>query len=171
MPAWEYGMPWPTTPAPAFPAANHRRRSPPPARYANCAQYRYGKIISATAHVAGTSSNPTCACRPCTDADYAHRYDLRPHHQMSVLRWAFIQHWLRLPTGSRVLDVGYGNGSFLKHARRHGMRVHGIDVHGEDFGVPTVDLTTTIELTWFAFSIRLSIFLSSPRCSACAPRT
>jgi SAM-dependent methyltransferase len=92
------------------------------------------------------------------DADYAHQYDRRPHHQMSALRWAFIQRWLRLPAGSHVLDVGYGNGSFLKHARRHGMRVHGIDVHGEDFGVPTVDVDTTIVFDLICFFDSLEHF-------------
>jgi len=92
------------------------------------------------------------------DADYAHQYDLRPHNRMSALRWAFIQRWLRLPAGSRVLDVGYGNGSFLKHARRHGMRVHGIDIHGEDFGVPTVDFGTTIVFDLICFFDSLEHF-------------
>jgi SAM-dependent methyltransferase len=76
------------------------------------------------------------------DADYAHQYDHRPHREMSILRWNFIQRWLRLPAGSCVLDIGYGNGALLKHARARGMEVFGIDVHGENFGIPTVDYDT-----------------------------
>jgi len=72
------------------------------------------------------------------DGEYARQYDRRPHHAMSVLRWNFIQHWLALTAGSRILDIGYGNGAFLKFARRRGMDVFGLDVHGEDFGVPTL---------------------------------
>ena len=76
------------------------------------------------------------------DAAYARQYDRRPHAEMSALRWRFIQRWLGLAMGSRVLDIGYGNGSLLKHARAHGMEVFGLDVHGEDFGIPTVDYDT-----------------------------
>jgi SAM-dependent methyltransferase len=72
------------------------------------------------------------------DAEYARQYDVRPHREMSALRWNFIQRWLRLAAGSRILDIGYGNGSFLKYVRQHGMEVYGLDVHGEDFGIPTV---------------------------------
>jgi SAM-dependent methyltransferase len=75
-------------------------------------------------------------------SDYAHQYDTRPCGEMSALRWNFIQRWLRLPAGGRILDIGYGNGAFLKHARRHGMEVFGLDVHNEDFGIPTVDYNT-----------------------------
>jgi hypothetical protein len=73
------------------------------------------------------------------DAAYAHQYDHRPHQAMSALRWRFIQQWLMLPLGSRILDIGYGNGAFLKFALRCGMDVVGFDVHGEDFGVPTLE--------------------------------
>lgn len=58
---------------------------------------------------------------------------------MSELRWNFIQRWLRLADGSRILDIGYGNGAFLKFARQHGMEVFGFDVHDEDFGIPALD--------------------------------
>ncbi len=76
------------------------------------------------------------------DASYAHQYDHRPVKAMSVLRWAFIQSHLSLTTGSRILDVGYGNGAFLKRARKAGMAVFGIDLHTEDFGIPVVDFAT-----------------------------
>ncbi len=76
------------------------------------------------------------------DATYAHQYDLRPVQEMSDLRWHFIQSRLRLAVTSRILDVGYGNGAFLKRARAADMSVFGIDLHSEDFGVPVVDFAT-----------------------------
>lgn len=76
------------------------------------------------------------------DAQYAHQYDSRPVKEMSELRWNFIQSNLKLPAGSRVLDVGYGNGAFLKRAREADMRIFGLDVHKEDFGIPVVDFDT-----------------------------
>jgi len=85
------------------------------------------------------------------DACYAHQYDSRPVREMSEVRWNFIQSHLTLPVGSRILDVGYGNGAFLKRARDAGMRIHGIDVHSEDFGIPTVDFDTELEFDLVCF--------------------
>ena len=76
------------------------------------------------------------------DAQYAHQYDLRPVKEMSVLRWNYIQSQLNLPAASRVLDVGYGNGAFLKRARAAEMSIFGIDLHTEDFGIPVVSFDT-----------------------------
>jgi hypothetical protein len=89
------------------------------------------------------------------DASYAHQYDLRPVREMSELRWDFIQEMLCLPTGSRVLDVGYGNGAFLKRARSAEMSIFGIDLHTEDFGIPVVDFDTPqdYDLTCFFDSL------------------
>jgi hypothetical protein len=78
------------------------------------------------------------------DASYAHQYDKRPVKEMSDLRWDFIQSCLGLSRGSRVLDVGYGNGAFLKRAEAAGMEIFGIDLHSEDFGIPVVDLGTKL---------------------------
>jgi SAM-dependent methyltransferase len=85
------------------------------------------------------------------DADYAHQYDHRPHEAMSRIRWEFIQQHLGLRQGSKVLDIGYGNGAFLKLAQREGMDIFGIDLHGEDFGVPEVDYETTIDFDLICF--------------------
>lgn len=63
------------------------------------------------------------------DAKYAHQYDSRPVAEMSDLRWGFINAALNLSKGSRVLDIGYGNGAFLKRARAAGMDIYGIDLH------------------------------------------
>ncbi len=85
------------------------------------------------------------------DASYAHQYDHRPHEEMSRLRWGFIQRHLALRSGSRVLDIGYGNGAFLKHAQRAGMEIFGIDLHGEDFGIPEVSYSSPIDYDLVCF--------------------
>jgi hypothetical protein len=76
------------------------------------------------------------------DATYAHQYDNRPVKEMSDLRWDFIQSRLDLPVKSRILDVGYGNGAFLKRAKAADMTIFGVDLHTEDFGIPVVDFDT-----------------------------
>ena len=68
------------------------------------------------------------------DARYAHKYDAYPCEAISKIRANFIER--SVPCIKSVLDVGYGNGSFLKEMRSRGCDVWGIDVHGEDFGVP-----------------------------------
>jgi hypothetical protein len=85
------------------------------------------------------------------DARYAHQYDSLPVREMSDVRWDFIQSHLALPAGRRILDVGYGNGAFLKRAREAGMCIHGIDVHSEDFGIPNVDFDTKLEFDLACF--------------------
>jgi SAM-dependent methyltransferase len=85
------------------------------------------------------------------DAGYAHQYDRRPHEELSRIRWNFIRHHLPLPAGSKILDIGYGNGAFLKHARRAGIRVFGIDLHGEDFGIPEVTYDSSIDFDLICF--------------------
>jgi hypothetical protein len=85
------------------------------------------------------------------DAEYAHQYDHRPHEEMSRLRWEFIQQHLSLPPGSKILDVGYGNGAFLKFAGRAGMKTFGIDLHGEDFGIHEVTYSSPIEFDLACF--------------------
>lgn len=91
-------------------------------------------------HVFQTDLNVTVSY----DAEYAHQYDHRPAREMSALRWRFIQMHLDLPVGSNILDIGYGNGAFLKHARAAGMNIFGIDVHSEDFGIPNVTFDTDL---------------------------
>jgi SAM-dependent methyltransferase len=85
------------------------------------------------------------------DASYAHQYDHRPHEEMSQLRWKFIQQHLALSKDSKVLDIGYGNGAFLKHAERAGMQIFGIDLHGEDFGIPEVSYRSPIDYDLVCF--------------------
>jgi SAM-dependent methyltransferase len=94
------------------------------------------------------------------DANYAHQYDRLPVKEMSDLRWNFIQSCLNLTRGSRVLDVGYGNGAFLKRACGAGMSIFGADVHTEDFGIPVVDLETKISFDLISFFDSLEHFPS-----------
>lgn len=86
-------------------------------------------------HIFQTDLNVTVSY----DADYAHAYDVLPVREMSELRWNFIQSVLHLPPQSKILDIGYGNGAFLKRAQLDDMQIFGIDVHNEDFGIPRVD--------------------------------
>lgn len=112
----------------------------------------------------GTTTTNLTSCQACHhvfqtdltvtvsyDADYAHQYDSRPVKEMSDLRWDFIQSSLALPQGSRVLDVGYGNGAFLKRAQAAGMKIFGIDLHTEDFGIPVVDFKTKLTFDLICF--------------------
>lgn len=92
------------------------------------------------------------------DAKYAHQYDHRPGEEMSRLRWDFIQAHLNLPVGCRILDVGYGNGAFLKYVRAAGMQIYGIDVHNENFGVPVVGLDTKLHFDLICFFDSLEHF-------------
>ena len=92
------------------------------------------------------------------DAAYARQYDTRPVKAMSEVRWHFIQTYLNLPMGSRVLDVGYGNGAFLKHAHTAGMKIHGIDIHSENFGIPHVGFDTPLVFDLICFFDSLEHF-------------
>jgi SAM-dependent methyltransferase len=92
------------------------------------------------------------------DGTYARQYDHRPAREMSDVRWHFIQSHLALPSNSTVLDIGYGNGAFLKRAREAGMKIHGIDVHTEDFGIPTVDFDTNLHFDLVCFFDSLEHF-------------
>ena len=94
------------------------------------------------------------------DAQYAHQYDSRPVKAMSELRWNFIRACLDLPRGSRILDVGYGNGAFLKHARDAGMDIYEIDLHSEDFGIPVVDFDNGMDFDLICFFNSLEHFPS-----------
>lgn len=73
------------------------------------------------------------------DAEYAHKYDNYKHQEMSDLRLAVLKISNLVP-GSKVLDVGYGNGSFVKTCTRAEYDAWGTDVHGEDFGIKEVTL-------------------------------
>lgn len=92
------------------------------------------------------------------DAAYAHKYDSYPHQEISTIRWNFIQQSLALPPHSKILDIGYGNGSFLKHTRQQGMDIYGIDLHGEDFGIPEIGYDSKIAFDLVCFFDSLEHF-------------
>lgn len=61
------------------------------------------------------------------------RYEKYPTTEaMSCLRVGFVKGFVRC--GS-LLDVGYGNGAFVKAAMKAGFDAYGCDVHHADFGV------------------------------------
>lgn len=68
------------------------------------------------------------------------RYDVYPTTDaMSHLRTGFVSaHAL----GPKLLDVGYGNGAFLKVAAKAGFDVYGSDLHGADYGIRDVPLVS-----------------------------
>jgi hypothetical protein len=70
-------------------------------------------------------------------ADYLSTYDRYPAETMSQVRLAFVKAFM---AKGRLLDVGYGQGHFVKLARRTGFDAYGNDVHGVDCGVREVDL-------------------------------
>lgn len=74
------------------------------------------------------------------DKEYvASRYDLYPTaiplaYLRAGLALAFIQDCPR----PAVLDVGYGNGAFLKAIGQNGFATYGIEIHGADYGIAEV---------------------------------
>jgi hypothetical protein len=71
------------------------------------------------------------------DAQYVGRYDAYPTEGISLLRLAFLEGYVR---GGRLLDVGYGNGAFIRVAEAAGFAAFGYDVHGEDYGIAEIDI-------------------------------
>lgn len=67
--------------------------------------------------------------------EYLTNYAGRPTIELSWVRLAFL--WLYAKEG-RILDIGYGDGEFIKQASRAGFFTLGYDAHAEDIGVPTV---------------------------------
>jgi hypothetical protein len=72
----------------------------------------------------------------------AERYDAYDTtEEMSHLRLGLVQAYAS-GERPRMLDVGYGNGSFVKLAIRAGFDAYGYDVHGADYGVPEAGLNS-----------------------------
>ena len=72
------------------------------------------------------------------DAKYVHqRYDAYPTTEiMSYLRLGLMKCFVSPLCGRDfILDVGYGNGSFLKACKKAGYKCYGSDVHGVDYGI------------------------------------
>jgi hypothetical protein len=78
---------------------------------------------------------------PCVtakyDADYIERYGVYPTAEMSLLRVGFLKGHV---AGGRLLDVGYGNGAFLRAAATAGFQPFGYDIHHGDFGIAEIDI-------------------------------
>lgn len=101
------------------------------------------------------SSCPVCkhiwqtglAVKAVYDAKYIHeRYDAYPTTEaMSYLRLGFVKAFAK---SGRLLDIGYGNGCFLKKAAKAGFDVFGSDVHGADYGIREVPLDEAANGSW-----------------------
>lgn len=81
------------------------------------------------------------------DAQYIRtRYDSYPTTEvMSHVRLGFLKAFAKK---GRLLDVGYGNGSFLKLAARGGFDVFGNDIHGVDYGIRDIPLEEAVDSVW-----------------------
>ena len=74
------------------------------------------------------------------------RYDVYPTTEaMSYLRLGFVKAFAQ---SGRILDIGYGNGSFLKKAAKSKFTTFGNDVHGADYGIRDVPLDEAANGSW-----------------------
>jgi hypothetical protein len=75
------------------------------------------------------------------EAQYGKKYiEDRSNKQtktMSYLRLGFLSAWV---SGGRLLDIGYGDGEFVKLATQAGFDAYGYEVHGVDCGVREASL-------------------------------
>ncbi|HVA51383.1 MAG TPA: methyltransferase domain-containing protein [Pirellulales bacterium] len=71
------------------------------------------------------------------DESYVRHYEAYPCREMSCLRVGFLKGFA---SRGRLLDVGYGNGAFVRAASAAGFDAFGCDVHGVDCGVREIDL-------------------------------
>lgn len=71
------------------------------------------------------------------DKEYvASRYDLYPTAiPLAYLRAGFALAFVQDCHRPAVLDVGYGNGSFLKAIGQNGLAAYGIEIHKADYGI------------------------------------
>lgn len=74
-------------------------------------------------------------------ADRYDTYDTTP--VMSALRLGMLKGYIG---AGRLLDVGYGNGSFVKLAMKGGFDAYGCDVHHADYGVREAGIDS--EVSW-----------------------
>jgi hypothetical protein len=70
-------------------------------------------------------------------ADYLATYDRYPVDLMSHVRLSYVKAHV---SGGKLLDVGYGQGHFVRLAVQAGFDAYGNDVHGVDCGVREVGL-------------------------------
>jgi hypothetical protein len=71
------------------------------------------------------------------DFNYVHKaYDNCPTRlQMAHLRLGFLR---AFKSRGMLLDIGYGNGDFVRTAQRSGFHAYGFDIHGHNYGIPEV---------------------------------
>ena len=96
----------------------------------------------------------------------AERYDAYDTTEvMSHLRLGFVS---GVCNSGKLLDVGYGNGSFLKLAAKAGFDAYGNDVHKVDYGVHDVELVSEDRWNVITFFDSLEHFtsLEGPRHAA-----
>ena len=103
-------------------------------------------VCDGCSHIWQTNLTPTIDY----NKPYIEHYDaLESREAMSFLRAGFVR-CLRMRAGkrrnigTRLLDVGYGNGDFLKAAQKCGFEIYGSDVHGlgEKYGIRDIPLDT-----------------------------
>lgn len=92
------------------------------------------------------------------DAQYAGKYSKYDCSGMSYARAALILGILDLPKNAKILDIGYGNGSFLKVMEKLGYEIYGIDVHGQDFGITEIDYSNKKKFDLICFFDSLEHF-------------
>ena len=103
----------------------------------------------------GVSVCPVCkhiwqtglAVKAVYDAKYIReRYDVYPTTEaISYLRLGLVKAFI---IGGRLLDIGYGNGCFLKKAAKAGFVSFGSDVHGADYGIREISLREAADSPW-----------------------
>jgi hypothetical protein len=74
------------------------------------------------------------------DREYvASRYDLYPTTTpLAYLRAGLALTFMQNCNRATVLDVGYGNGAFLKAIGQNGLVTYGVEIHGADYGISEV---------------------------------
>jgi hypothetical protein len=104
------------------------------------------------------------------DRDYiAERYEAYPTTDaMSSMRAGFLS---ALVQRGKLLDVGYGNGAFVKMAQKSGYDAYGADVHGCDFGVREHKLVSSEQYQVVTFFDSLEHFADFEPVRDLMPRT
>ncbi len=120
--------------------------------------------------------------------DYAGAYGNRTYETYSeftsYLRAGYVlgraETFLRQGIKPRIIDVGYGNGSFLRLMERAGWDVWGIDVHGKNYGIrevtsstapPYVDVITMFDSLEHFVNPHDAVITNSTLCVVSVPHT
>lgn len=122
--------------------------------------------MSSSCPICGTKANSAhCGlahCAACTHVwqedltptiDYKNGYAERTYAtyppDTSFLRLGYVLGRTQCSAGQSIVDVGYGNGAFLRMAKSAGLRTLGIDVHGRDaeLGIEPTTFNTSHAVT------------------------